>query len=249
MGPLAKTVDGVRTVMRAARSLRADIGEPTIRRDDVAIYAPDAATHGEWPTFTSDVATRLMRAGVRFDIDRSLPPPSFVNNLFNAYLSSHMDELKTTNEIPVLDGATAVFLGLASRGKLDRRIHANTGAVLLLVQTGNLTIYRKPARFASQVGKLRHAMDAIWAKGRLVIAPTATISPPKHGRALLAWNWQAFTKLGNLTDATAVAIPFGKFATGLPRSLQILGPPGSEEAVLDLASRLEAVAPSLHYAA
>jgi len=229
--------------MRAARSLRADIGEPSIRPNEVVLYAPDAATQGEWPTFTSDVALRLMQVGVRFDTDRTLPPPAYVNNLFNGYLSSHMDELKTTNEIPVLDGATAVLVGLASRGKLDRRIHANTGAILLLVQTGNLTIYRKPARFASSVGKLRHAMDAIWSKGQLVIAPTATISPPKHGRALLAWNWQAFTKLGNLTDATAAAIPFGKFANGMPRSLQIMGPPGSEEAVLDLAARLEAVAP------
>jgi len=243
MGPLARTVDGVRAVMRAARSLRADIGEPSIRPNEVVLYAPDAATQGEWPTFTSDVALRLMQVGVRFDTDRTLPPPAYVNNLFNGYLSSHMDELKTTNEIPVLDGATAVLVGLASRGKLDRRIHANTGAILLLVQTGNLTIYRKPARFASSVGKLRHAMDAIWSKGQLVIAPTATISPPKHGRALLAWNWQAFTKLGNLTDATAAAIPFGKFANGMPRSLQIMGPPGSEEAVLDLAARLEAVAP------
>jgi Asp-tRNA(Asn)/Glu-tRNA(Gln) amidotransferase A subunit family amidase len=243
MGPLAKNVDGLRTVMRAARSLRADIGEPSLRPNDVVLYAPDEATGGEWPTFTSDVALRLMQAGVRFDTDRTLLPPTQVNNLFNGYLCSHMGELKTTNEIPVLDGATAVLLGLASRGKLDRRIHANTGAVLLLVQTGNLTIYRKPAKFAAAVGKLRHAMDAIWSKGQLVIAPTATIPPPKHGRALLAWNWQAFTKLGNLTDATAAAIPFGKFASGLPRSLQILGPPGSEEAVLDLAARLEAVAP------
>jgi Asp-tRNA(Asn)/Glu-tRNA(Gln) amidotransferase A subunit family amidase len=86
-------------------------------------------------------------------------------------------------------------------------------------------------------------MDAIWNSGRIVIAPTATISPPKHGRALFTRNWQAFTKLGNLTDATAAAIPFGRFATGLPRSIQIMGPPGSEEAVLDLAEKIEDLEP------
>ena len=37
--------------------------------------------------------------------------------------------------------------------------------------------------------------------------------------------------------------PFGRFPDGLPRSLQIMGPPGSEDAVLYLAERLEAVAP------
>jgi Asp-tRNA(Asn)/Glu-tRNA(Gln) amidotransferase A subunit family amidase len=36
-------------------------------------------------------------------------------------------------------------------------------------------------------------------------------------------------------------VPFGKFDDGLPRSLQIMGPPGSEDAVLALAERLEAV--------
>ena len=42
------------------------------------------------------------------------------------------------------------------------------------------------------------------------------------------------------TDATSIAVPFGRFeGTSLPRSLQILGPPGSEEAVLDLAAKLE----------
>jgi amidase len=243
MGPLAKTVEGCRLVMRAARALRADVGTPSIKPSDMVLYAPDAATLGEWPTFVSDVALRLMTLGARFDVDRTLPPPSRVNNLFNGYLSAHLDELHTTNEISVADATAAVFLGLASRGRLDRRIHANTGAILALVQTGNLTIYRDPSHFDPAVGKLRRAMDAIWSKGKLVIAPTATIPPPKHGRAVFAWNWQAFTKLGNLTDSTACAIPFGTFASGLPRSLQVMGPPGSEEAVLDLAARLEAIAP------
>ena len=52
----------------------------------------------------------------------------------------------------------------------------------------------------------------------------------------------SFAMLGNLIDATAIAIPFGRFEdTVLPRSLQILGPPGSEDAVLELAERLEAL--------
>jgi amidase len=59
---------------------------------------------------------------------------------------------------------------------------------------------------------------------------------------VLAHHWQAFCKLGNLVDATACAIPCGKFANGMPRSLQLLGPPGSEEAVLDFAERLEQAA-------
>jgi Asp-tRNA(Asn)/Glu-tRNA(Gln) amidotransferase A subunit family amidase len=243
MGPLASNVEGCRRVMRAARAMRADYGAPTIRKNDVLLYAPDDATEGEWPTFVSDVATRLMGAGVAFDIDRTLPPPTRVNALFNAYLAAHLDDFASTGELSLREAIPAVVFALATQGRLDRRVHMNTAALLLLVQTGKLTIYRDPSRFDAKVGHLRHAMDAIWRKGKLVIAPTATIPPPKHGRALYHWNWQAFTKLGNLTDATAIAIPFGRFDGGLPRSIQILGPPGSEEAVLDLAQVLEDVAP------
>jgi Asp-tRNA(Asn)/Glu-tRNA(Gln) amidotransferase A subunit family amidase len=52
---------------------------------------------------------------------------------------------------------------------------------------------------------------------------------------------QAFCKLGNLVDATAAVVPFGTYEGGLPRSVQILGPPGSEDGVMALAERLEAV--------
>jgi amidase len=243
MGPLAKNVECCRAVMRAARSLRADVGTPAVRRNEVVLYAPDAATEGEWPTFVSDVALRLMQAGVRFEIDRTLPPPPAVNDLFNAYLCAHMDELKSTNELSTPEATMAVALALASGGRLDRRVHRNTAALLLLIQTGNLTIYRDPSRFDAAVGRLRHAMDAIWSRGQLVVTPTATVPPPKHGHGILTRNWQSFTKLGNLTDATAVALPFGRYADGLPRSIQVMGPPGSEEAVLDLAAKLEDLAP------
>ena len=243
MGPLARTVEGCRTVMRAARALRADVGTSDSRADDVVLYGPDAATMGEWPTFVSDVAARLLEAGVRFDVDRSLPPPSDVNVLFNAYLCAHLDELSSTGELPHREALPAVLFALAAHGRLDRRVHRNTAALLALVQIGNLTLYRDAKRFDTQVGALRHATRAIWDARKLIIAPTATIPPPKHGRALFSWTWQAFTKLGNLTDSTAMAIPFGRFASGLPRSIQIMGPPGSEEAVLDLAARIEALEP------
>jgi Asp-tRNA(Asn)/Glu-tRNA(Gln) amidotransferase A subunit family amidase len=243
MGPLAKTAEGCRQVMSAARAMRAPIGTPSIRPGEVVLYAPDKATLGEWPTFVSDAATRLTKEGIRFEIDRSLPPPPQVNELFNAYLCAHFDELKSTNEIPISEAIAAVFLALVSQGRLDRRVHTNTAALLFLVQTGNLTLYRDASRFDAAVGRLRHTMGSIWSKGRLVVSPTATMPPPKHGRALFTRNWQAFTKLGNLTDATAIAIPFGRFASGLPRSLQVLGPPGSEEAVIDLATKLEGLGP------
>jgi amidase len=88
---------------------------------------------------------------------------------------------------------------------------------------------------------VRAAVKSIWESGRLIVAPTTTSLPPKHGLSTFDWSVLAFTKLGNLVDATAISIPFGTFdATGLPRGLQILGPPGSEASVLDLAGKLGA---------
>ena len=243
MGPLASNVANCRAVMRAMRSLRTEYQTPSTRSDDVVIYAPDDKTLGEWPTFVSEAATHLMAAGVRLDMDRALPAPSVVNELFSAYLCAHLEELESTGELPRREAAPAVLFALASLGKFDRRVHKNTAALLALVQAGNLTIYRDQKRADSGVAALRAATEAIWAKGKLIVSPTSTIPPPLHGRAIFAWTWQAFTRFGNLVDATAIAIPFGRFKSGMPRSLQIMGPPGSEEAVLTLAAKLEANAP------
>jgi Asp-tRNA(Asn)/Glu-tRNA(Gln) amidotransferase A subunit family amidase len=38
------------------------------------------------------------------------------------------------------------------------------------------------------------------------------------------------------SDATGLAIPFGRFSNGLPRSIQLLGPPGSELLLLQVAT-------------
>ena len=89
-------------------------------------------------------------------------------------------------------------------------------------------------------------MDAIWSPGSsspIALDGDHPTGTAQHGRGILTRNWQSFTKLGNLTDATAVALPFGRYANGLPRSIQVMGPPGSEEAVLDLAAKLEELSP------
>jgi Asp-tRNA(Asn)/Glu-tRNA(Gln) amidotransferase A subunit family amidase len=209
----------------------------------VVLYLPDERTAAAWPGFVGDAAHALRSAGVRFEVDRTLPAPSRVNHLFNAFLCSHVDDLASTGEIPRREAIPAVLLALLSRGRLDRRIHPNTAVLLALTQLGSLTFYRDAPRYEGGVEALRATMAALWRSGRLVVAPTTTRPPPRHGRAVFAWTWQAYCKLGNLTDATALALPFGRFSDGMPRSLQILGPPGSERAVLDLAERLEPVTP------
>ena len=240
MGPIARTARDCRVVLDAVAELRRPFPTVRMRTDEVALYAPDGACTGRWPTFVGDAATALMGAGVRFEVDRTLPPPSHANNVYNAYVSSHFDEFSSTGELEFREGLEAVLLGLATLGRLDKRVHPTSGAILALMALGRATIFRNRARWERELEDVRARVRRVWESGRLIVAPTTTSLPPLHGRSVLDWSVLAFTKLGNLTDATSIAVPFGNFdGTGLPRSLQILGPPGSEQAVLDLAERLE----------
>ncbi|HEY8090417.1 MAG TPA: amidase [Polyangiaceae bacterium] len=239
MGPIARTPADCRLVLDGLAELRRPFPVPSMRDDEVAIYAPDAACRGKWPTFVADAAEALRDAGLRFEVDRTVPPPARANHVYNAYVSSHFAEFSATGEIEFREGIAAVALGLASFGRLDKRVHPTSGAILALMALGEATIFRNKARWERELVDLRARVRRVWESGRLFVAPTTTSLPPRHGRSVLDWTVLAFTKLGNLTDSTAIAVPFGHFdGTSLPRSLQILGPPGSERSVLDLAERL-----------
>ena len=242
MGPLTRRVADAREIVRAlAPSLaRPPDAKPTIDRDRVALYLPDAAHQGRWPAFEADARALLASAGIETEPATALPPPAEVHETFTAYLCSHFFDFIGQEEMGVVEGLTATALGLASGGRLDKRMHPVSGALFALVGLGRLVRYRDPAPQIAKAERLREAVRRIWDSGRLIVSPTTTSLPPRHGRAVFALRAPSFVMLGNLVDATALALPFGRFAgSPLPRSLQILGPPGSEHAVLDLAERLE----------
>jgi aspartyl-tRNA(Asn)/glutamyl-tRNA(Gln) amidotransferase subunit A len=244
MGPIARDVASARAVVDALRAdLRRDVPAPSIDPNVVVLWAPDEAHRAEWPTFVEDAQRLLDRTGVGWVVSRDLPTPSEINVLYTEYLAAHFDELVATGELPLLEGIPAVLLGVASWGRLDRRVHPNT-ALLLAAVAGLHLVYRDKARAVDKVQSVRERVRAIWRSGALVVSPTTTVRPPRHGRAALVHRAMSFCKLGNLVDATGLAVPCGTFPVSpkipaLPRSLQILGPPGSEDAVLDLGARLE----------
>jgi Asp-tRNA(Asn)/Glu-tRNA(Gln) amidotransferase A subunit family amidase len=241
-GPLARTVEGCREVIRAMRPhLRAHVQPPRVLRDDIVLYAPDRATLGQWPTFFGDAARALNEIGVRYEGERRVSGPSYVNELYNAHVCNNFEHFHRTNELPLHKAIPAVIIGLASGGRLDRRLHPNTAILLAFAQLFGAVRYRDAARIGRAVDRLREQVRTVWAEGRLIVAPMATAPAPKHGRAAFDYDLQAFCKLGNLVDATAASVPFGYFDDGLPRALQIMGPPGSEDAVLALAARIESL--------
>jgi Asp-tRNA(Asn)/Glu-tRNA(Gln) amidotransferase A subunit family amidase len=256
MGPLARDVASARAVTLAVRgALRRDHGDRAMDDDRVALWAPDRLHEGEWPTFCEDAKGLLEASGVAVEIERALPQPSAVNALYTQYLCAHFKEFIAGDELPLRDGVPAVLLGLLSRGLLDKRVHPNT-AMLLAGAAGMSLLHRDRLGAAAALARLRSGVMRVWERGTLIVSPTCTVRPPRHGKTAIAYRLMSFCKLGNLVDATAIAIPFGQFrappARGsrqaprpMPRSLQILGPPGSEDAVLALAARLEAAVRAL----
>ncbi len=258
MGPLTKNVQGARIVTEAVSGALRKPGAKHVAMDGrrVVIYTPDRPHEGEWPSFADDTIRLLDQAGIAYAITRTLPSASTVNHLFTEYLASHFEDFIAGDELPIRQAIPAVLLALASGGRFDKRVHRNTA--MLFAGTAALSLrYRNRTRPAQALAKLRADLAAIWERGTLVLTPTCTTRPPKHGRAAFAYRLMTFCKLGNLTDATGLALPFGSYpARGpslrwgrwsrdpaasppMPRSLQILGPSGSESAVLDLAELLE----------
>lgn len=241
MGPLARRVETCKRVVDAlAPSLRLrDVPRPAIDPSRVLLYVPDDAHRGKWPTFERDAEEHLAGAGLRVDRDHGLPTASEVNELFGAYLSSHFFDFIGAEEMSIKEGLAATAMGVLTDGRLDKRLHPVSASLFALVGLGRLVRYRDAAPQEARLEALRATAKRAWDSGRLIVSPTTTALPPKHRRAVLALRAPSFVMLGNMTDATSIAIPFGRFeGTSLPRSLQILGPAGSEDAVLDLAARL-----------
>jgi Asp-tRNA(Asn)/Glu-tRNA(Gln) amidotransferase A subunit family amidase len=241
MGPLAQRVETCKRVVDAvAPSLRIRDEKVAIDPSRVLLYVPDDAHRGKWPTFERDAEEHLAHVGLRVERDHGLPSPSEVNELFGAYLSSHFFDFIGAEELSIKEGLAAATLGVLTDGRLDKRLHPVSASLFALVGIGRLVRYRDAAPQETRLEQIRAAAKRAWDTGRLIVSPTTTALPPKHRRAVLALRAPTFVMLGNLTDATAIAIPFGRFdGTSLPRSLQVLGPPGSEDAVFALAQKLQ----------
>jgi len=236
MGPITQTLPQMRAVLDAAAPrLRTGTPRPFEPRG-AAIYAP---VKGKWPNFAADLEPHLRNVLSDVRLDTDLPRGPRLTRAYLSMWSSHLTEL--TNADPTLsfvEGVRATLSSVLLRGRFgDRRMHTSSAEIFLIMAMARLFGMRDKQRAIAGMIEVRGKFENLWDQGYVVVAPVCVFPPPIIGRT--NWNPQmlACTMAGNLADATGIAIPFGTFGP-LPRAIQVLGPPGSETHLLDIAERL-----------
>ena len=235
-GPITRTLDQMSAVLDVAQPLRTGPSRDFEARG-VYLYPPK---RGRWPTFADDVGAAL-RDTIEVRRDPPLPRPEKVRDLYSALWATHFFELLACDPtIDLGEGLRAVLSAVLLRGRLfgDRRFHPATAELLLMITLGRMTVFRKAEPVLAKVAAYRESVNALWNDGWLVAMPVSAWPAPKPGRSTRNPGLLTCVTPGNMTDATGLAIPFGTFDDGLPRAFQLLGPPGSERVVLDVARRM-----------
>jgi allophanate hydrolase len=93
-----------------------------------------------------------------------------------------------------------------------------------------------------RLAALRRDADALWQTADILVLPTTSIHPAIEAVAAepLALNAQLgrYTNFVNLLDLAAIAVPAGFRSNGLPFGISLIGPAGSDFALVELAASL-----------
>jgi len=97
-------------------------------------------------------------------------------------------------------------------------------------------------RALHRLAELKRAVEPIWKRFNALVVPSAS-SHPRIDRVLadpIATNTRLgrYTTFANLLDLAAVAVPGGFRRDGLPAGVTLIGPWGSDPALLSLASKV-----------
>jgi Asp-tRNA(Asn)/Glu-tRNA(Gln) amidotransferase A subunit family amidase len=234
MGPIARDLSTCEAALHAAAPrLRRGAAAPTPAFAGLLVLGPDAKTRGAWPGFVEEISRH---ASARAIPTWPAPLPT-VSAMDRAYV-----RLLASLSAPIdLSGLGAIVSAL-SLGPLlgDRRLHPRSAEVLAKLALLRLVRGRDGAAALRAVTALRARVEGLLDAGFVIVSPTTTHPAPRRGTALRIPGLASFVKVGNLADATALSMPFGRFEEPrLPRGLQLMGPAGSEHHLLDLAARLD----------
>jgi Asp-tRNA(Asn)/Glu-tRNA(Gln) amidotransferase A subunit family amidase len=239
-GPITGRLDLMRELLRIAAPRMRTGKTRSFSPRGALLYVPNGGASGMWPSFLSDVEPVLARA-VSVGQVSSLPKLTRAADIARAMYASHFEDFVASDDVGWISGLTALLSALTLRGRVlgDRRFQVRTAEVLVLMALGRITLFRDRVRAESDARLFKDEVNALFDQGWAIVLPVTTYPAPPHGRTILRWNITTCTMPGNVADVTALAVPFGAFADGLPRAIQIWGPPGSEESLIDLAERIE----------
>ncbi|MFE9774853.1 amidase [Streptomyces sp. NPDC005931] len=224
-GPLATTVEDAR-LMLAVLAGTGSVSRPGTgtRRIAVSLRSPLAGVTVSMPYATAvrEAAAVLMKAG--HEVRRADPPyPASLGLTAVAHWTA---------------GTAADARGLDARLLARRtRVHAAIG--------------RRCERFVrggTGRERLRHRLEPFFAEYDVLLTPALARRSPKaapwHERGwlrnvLVNSAYSPLTPPWNLTGWPAMAVPFGTLPSGAPCAVQLVGPPGSEAVLLDLAEQIE----------
>jgi amidase len=150
--------------------------------------------------------------------------------------------LSTTSLAHWTAGTSVDAAGLDPR-KLTRRtrVHAAIGRRFV-----------KSVRTGKAREQLRERLAPFFAEHDILLTAALARRSPKSGpwhergwlRNVLAnTNYSPMTPPWNLTGWPAMSVPFGTLPSGAPCAVQLVGRPGSEAALLELAAELEKLRP------
>jgi aspartyl-tRNA(Asn)/glutamyl-tRNA(Gln) amidotransferase subunit A len=123
-----------------------------------------------------------------------------------------------------------------------------SGDIRALIYLGELWSARNYVDAQRLRGVLRDRLRAIAQPYDAILTPTAAVQPPRIGEKAQVegdppgselYTFMRFTVALNVTGYPAISIPAGQDRDGLPVGLQIIGKPGGDTALLDLAQTIE----------
>ncbi|TPQ18114.1 amidase [Streptomyces sporangiiformans] len=228
-GPLATTVEDARlmfSVLAATDVVPA--AEPVTREVAVSVRSPlVGVTIGRPYAAAAREAARLL-AGAGHRVRRADPPyPLWLGTTALAHWTA----------------GTAVDAEDLDRRALTRRtrVHAAVGRRFV----GSV-------REGARREQLRRRMEPFFAEHEVLLTPALA----RRGPAAAAWhdrgwlrnllantNYSPLTPPWNLTGWPAMSVPFGALPSGAPCAVQLVGRPGAEADLLELAGQLEQLRP------
>ncbi|MEU0336464.1 amidase [Streptomyces sp. NPDC006193] len=228
-GPLATTVEDLRlTLAVLAGAGPADRPERAPRKVAVALRSPLAGVPVSRPYTTAvrQAAGLLARAG--HQVRRAEPPypPSLGVTALRHWTAG-----------------TAVDAEGLDRGRLARRtrVHAAVGRR-----------FAGAVRTGAARERLRARLAPFFTEHDVLLTPALARRSPQAGpwhergwlrNVLVNTACSPFTPPWNLTGWPAMSVPFGVLRSGAPCAVQLVGRPGTEPVLLDLAEELERLAP------